>query len=253
MNASHKQDELAVSTLDLTKVYRRGREQVRALDNVYFQVRRGEFVAVVGPSGSGKTTLLNLLGCMDAPTSGKMELLGIPAEKLSERERTQFRRECIGFVFQHFGLMAALTVAENVALPAFLAGRRVHRRSEELLDRVGISHRRDHRPHELSGGEMQRAAIARALINGPQLLMADEPTGNLDGETGEAVIRLFRELNRDGLTIVVVTHNRALADAADRRLEIRDGKIRAADAGNQWDCAEAASPLILPVEHPASI
>jgi putative ABC transport system ATP-binding protein len=162
---------------------------------------------------------------MDAPTSGRLELLGKPVEQLTESERTCFRRDQLGFVFQHFGLLPALTVAENVALPAFFAQRRSEARVKELLEKVGLGHRQSHRPHELSGGEMQRAAIARALINSPQLLLADEPTGNLDQTTGDSIIALFEELNREGRTIIVVTHNTALARKARRQIELLDGRL----------------------------
>ena len=223
MSAFPNSNGCAVAAVALTKIYRRGREQVRALDNVTFEAREGEFIAVVGPSGAGKSTLLNILGCMDAPTSGTLRLLGSPVENVSEQERTVLRREQIGFVFQHFGLLPTLTVAENVALPAFFARRRLDHRVKELLEKVGLSHRGRHRPHELSGGEMQRAAIARALVNSPHLLLADEPTGNLDTATGNTIIDLFRQLNAEGLTIVVVTHNPGLASAARRQIVLRDG------------------------------
>jgi putative ABC transport system ATP-binding protein len=225
MKTSLEHDGLAISAAGLTKIYPRGREQVRALYQVTFDIERGEFAAIVGPSGAGKSTLLNLVGCMDAPTSGTLQLLGRPTQELTERERTQFRRDRIGFVFQHFGLLPTLTVAENVALPAFFAHRRSDRRVGELLEKVGLNHRRDHRPHELSGGEMQRAAIARALINSPALLLADEPTGNLDSATGDSIIALFDALNREGLTIIVVTHNPVLARAARRQIELGDGRL----------------------------
>jgi putative ABC transport system ATP-binding protein len=225
MNASVQFDGVVISAVGLTKTYPRGGEEVRALNDVSFEVRRGEFVAIIGPSGAGKTTLLNLLGCMDAPTSGSLNFLGRPVQGLTERERTRVRREQIGFVFQHFGLLPTLTVAENVTLPAFFAGRDDARRLEELLKKVGLNHRRGHRPHELSGGEMQRVAIARALINHPGLLLADEPTGNLDSTTGETIITLFKQLNQEGLTIIVVTHNEGLGQAAHRKLELRDGRL----------------------------
>jgi ABC-type lipoprotein export system ATPase subunit len=225
MTASLQFDGVVISALGLTKTYLRGGEAVPALYDVSFEVRRGEFVAVVGPSGAGKTTLLNLLGCMDAPTSGSLRFLGRPVQGLTERERTRLRREQIGFVFQHFGLLPPLTVAENVTLPAFFAGRAEPQRLEQLLNKVGLSHRRAHRPHELSGGEMQRVAIARALINRPELLLADEPTGNLDSMTGQSVISLFKQLNQEGLTIIVVTHNESLGRAAHRKLELRDGRL----------------------------
>jgi len=215
----------AIDAKGLARVYPRGREQVRALDDVTFSVASGEFLAVVGPSGSGKSTLLNLLGCMDAPTSGSLELFGDSVQDLQDTQRTRLRRERIGFVFQHFGLLPSLTLAENVALPAFFAGRKASKRVDDLIARVGLEHRRDHRPSELSGGEMQRAAIARALVNEPRMLLADEPTGNLDSHAGEAITELFRQLCCDGLTVVVVTHNQALARAATRILQLKDGRL----------------------------
>ena len=211
----------------VARTYRRGAEEVRALECVTFKIQRGEFVAIVGPSGSGKTTLLNLIGCMDAPTSGRLWLAGREVQSLTERERTQLRREQIGFVFQHFGLVPTLTVEENVALPALFAHKCAGQRAPELLEKVGLAHRRTHRPHELSGGEMQRVAIARALINEPQLLLADEPTGNLDTTSGESIIALFQQLREEGLTVVVVTHNPALAAVAQRQLQLRDGRLTA--------------------------
>ncbi len=168
----------------LSKVYRRGSETVAALHSVTFEIRRGEFVAITGPSGSGKTTLLNLLGAMDVPTAGRLVLDGYDVPLLTESGRTRLRHHQVGFVFQHFGLVPTLTVAENVVLPAFFARRNDARRVSELLETVGLGHRRNHYPSELSGGEMQRTAIARALVNRPPLLLADEPTGNLDTETG---------------------------------------------------------------------
>ncbi len=225
MSVGRDHNGAVLGALALTKVYARGREQVRALDGVTFELRKGEFVAITGPSGAGKSTLLNLVGCMDAPTSGKLELLGQPVQNLSDRERTRLRRLEIGFVFQHFGLLPTLTVAENVALPGLFARRPAGPWADEVLAKVGLEHRRNHRPQELSGGEMQRVAIARALINRPALLLADEPTGNLDSKTGEAIIALFAQLNREGLTILVATHNPALAGAAGRQLQLRDGRL----------------------------
>ncbi len=225
MSAEHEQNGLAVSARELTKVYQRGREQIRALDKVTFEVQRGEFVAIVGPSGAGKTTLLNLLGCLAAPSAGTLRLFDRAVQDLTEQQRTHLRRDQIGFVFQHFGLLPTLTVAENVALPAFFAGRQAKDRLAQLLGKVGLEHRRDHRPHELSGGEMQRVAIARALMNQPALVLADEPTGNLDSATGQSIIGLFEQLNQEGLTIMVVTHNEILGRAAHRQLELRDGRI----------------------------
>lgn len=218
-------NEAILCATSLTKTYQRGREEVHALHDVSLEISRGEFVAIVGPSGAGKTTLLNILGCMDAPTSGSLRIAGQEVRGLSDHARTQLRRAAIGFVFQHFGLMPTLTVAENIALPALFARRKVQQRVDELLHKVGLTARRDHRPHQLSGGEMQRVAIARALINEPQILLADEPTGNLDSATGDSILELFRQLNKDGLTIIVVTHNPTLSAATERQLTLRDGRL----------------------------
>ncbi|MEO8427152.1 MAG: ABC transporter ATP-binding protein [Verrucomicrobiota bacterium] len=240
MNTPPLTDSVVVSAAALTKIYPRGREEVRALDKVSFEIHRGEFFAIVGSSGSGKTTLLNLIGCMDTPSSGTLRIAGHEVQTLPERERTRLRREQIGFVFQHFGLIPTLTVAENIALPTLFARRRAGPRAAELLEKVGLAHRRSHRPHELSGGEMQRVAIARALINEPQLLLADEPTGNLDSATGDSIIALFQQLRGEGLTVVVVTNNTALTAAAQRKLELRDGRlvIRTATQSQPFDaCA----------------
>jgi len=210
----------------LTKLYRRGREVVRALEAVSFEIKRGEFSAIIGPSGSGKTTLLNLLGCMDEPTSGTLSIGGRELRQFTEAARTEFRRTQIGFIFQHFGLMPTLSVVENITLPLLFSGRRTASRDiEELLERVQLKHRRDHRPSELSGGEMQRVAIARALIHQPSLLLADEPTGNLDSATGDSLIALLRELHAGGLTIIIVTHNASVAAVAQRRIRLQDGRI----------------------------
>ena len=224
MNQDLDTTQPLVAATALTKVYPRGREGVRALEDVSFEVRRGEFVAIVGPSGCGKTTLLNLVGCMDTPTSGALRIGGRAVQSFSETERTRFRREQVGFVFQYFGLLPTLTVAENIALPLLFSRRPAGRDIDTLLERVGLSHRRDHRPHELSGGEMQRTAIARALVHRPSLLLADEPTGNLDSATGASITALFQELHADGLTILVVTHNPHLAAVAQRALWLRDGR-----------------------------
>ena len=215
----------AAEALGLTKTYKRGAETVFALSDVSFSVSQGEFVVIVGPSGAGKTTLLHMLGCMDTPTSGRLALGGQPANNLSDGALTRLRRERVGFVFQHFGLLPTLTVLENVMLPTLFSGRKTRRRAEELLADVGMTPRTGHRPHELSGGEMQRAAIARALINSPTLLLADEPTGNLDTASGEAILALFQRLNDTGMTIVVVTHNLTLAAAAHHRLTLHDGRL----------------------------
>jgi len=225
MHRSMETAPYAVEAVGLTRYYRRGAETVFALRDVSFAIPRGEFVAVVGPSGAGKTTLLHLIGCMDTATSGRLLLDGQSAGGLSDGALTRLRREKVGFVFQHFGLLPTLTVLENVMLPTLFSGRQTRRRAEELLEEVGLSSRAHHRPHELSGGEMQRTAIARALINSPTLLLADEPTGNLDTASGEAILELFLNLNRLGITIVVVTHNEMLAAATNRQIALRDGLL----------------------------
>jgi putative ABC transport system ATP-binding protein len=214
-----------IQAVALTKVYPRGREQIHALDEATFEVNAGDFVAIVGPSGSGKTTLLSLLGCMDTPSSGTLRIAGQEVQGLSERARTQYRREQIGFVFQNFSLLPTLTVAENVLLPALFARRRAASRGADLIDQLGLSSRRDHRPHQLSGGEMQRVAIARALINEPKILLADEPTGNLDSENARAILDIFRLLNQSGMTILLVTHNPECAHSAPSRLTLKDGRL----------------------------
>lgn len=210
----------------LVKEYTRGSERIRALDGVDLNVYPREFLVIAGPSGAGKTTLLQMLGCMDVPTSGSVRVQGRSTAQMSDRELTRVRRETIGFVFQHFGLVPTLTVLENVALPGLFGGRGNRQaRALELIDRVGLSARRNHRPHELSGGEMQRAAIARALVQDPAMVLADEPTGNLDSRTSAEILALLGELNADGVTLVVVTHNESLSAAATRRVELRDGRV----------------------------
>lgn len=216
-----------IEAQNLTRVFRRGAEDVRALTEVSFHIEEGEFIAIVGPSGSGKSTLLQLLGGMDLPTSGSLFLAGKEVSRLSDAERTRLRRDTLGFVFQDFGLLPILTVEENISLPRTLGKASPGPPVAELLERVGLSHRRHHRPHQLSGGEMQRVAIARALVRRPRILLADEPTGNLDSATGASILSLLEELNQnDGITLIVVTHNETLAAAAGRRLSLQDGRLQ---------------------------
>jgi putative ABC transport system ATP-binding protein len=220
-------DDLLVAH-DLRREYHMGGELVRAVRGVSLRVARGDYVAIVGPSGCGKSTLLNLVGGIDHPTSGTVTIDGARIDTMGDAEATRFRLKHIGFVFQRFYLMPALTAIENVELPMAEArmsrDHRVHR-ARELLAYVGLGARRDHRPAQLSGGEQQRVAIARALANKPQLLVADEPTGELDAKTGAEMIDLIAQVNHDGTTIVVVTHDEDLARAARRVVHMRDGVI----------------------------
>jgi putative ABC transport system ATP-binding protein len=218
---------MAVRAENLRKEYKRGAETIVAVNSVNLEIAHRAFVAITGPSGAGKSTLLQLIGAMDTPTGGTLTIDGQTVGG-SDRDLTRLRREKIGFVFQHFGLLPTLTVAENVALAATkVKGKEIQTRVAHLLERVGLEHRTRHRPTELSGGEMQRVAIARALVNSPALLLADEPTGNLDSQTGESITRLLHEIRHDsGVTVVVVTHNEALAQAADYRLTLRDGRLQ---------------------------
>ena len=210
----------------LSKVYQRGSEEVHALRGVDLDLGAGEFVAIAGPSGSGKTTLLHLLGCLDRPTSGSISIDGIDTASLTEAGRTRLRREKIGFVFQQFHLIPTLTARENVELPLLFSGKRKGRDIlDGILSRVGLEGRGDHLPHQLSGGEMQRVAIGRALVNEPEILLADEPTGNLDSGTAGKIYGLFEDLVQTGITLVVVTHNRDLANRAHRVIRFRDGRI----------------------------
>ncbi|HEX2602925.1 MAG TPA: ABC transporter ATP-binding protein [Gemmatimonadaceae bacterium] len=221
-------DGTIVSVRDVHRDYPVGAERVHALQGVNLDVARGDYVAIVGPSGCGKSTLLNLIGAIDHPTSGTVTIGGRHVESMSDREATQFRLRNIGFVFQRFYLLPILSAVENVALPMAEAGVQKQdrrRRAAELLEYVGLGGRLRHRPSELSGGEQQRVAIARALANRPSLLLADEPTGELDARTGTEIIRLFQRLNEDGATLVVVTHDEDLASAARRKIHMRDGRV----------------------------
>ena len=202
-----------------------GAEPVVALDDVDFAVRPGEFVAVVGPSGSGKSTLLNVLGLLDDPTSGQRLLDGTDVTDLSTAERTRARKESIGFVFQDFHLLPTLTAVENVALPTAFDPGDASGRAADLLTRFGLGDRLDHEPSELSGGQKQRVAIARSLINEPSVLLADEPTGNLDTETGESILAEFERVKREGVAVVAVTHDPLVEEYADRVVELTDGVL----------------------------
>ena len=213
---------------DLTRHYRVGEHQVTALADVTLNVVAGEYVAIIGPSGSGKSTLLTLLGGLDQPTAGRVEIEGVDLARLGDRELTRLRLERLGFIFQRFHLLPVLSAAENIELPMVENGMpRAERQARvlELLDYVGLGMRADHRATQLSGGEMQRVAVARALANRPALLLADEPTGELDAKTGSEILSLFRRLHGDGVTLVVVTHDERLAAEADRVIQMLDGRI----------------------------
>lgn len=212
---------------NLKRYYRRGSETVKALDGVDVSIRSGEIVAILGPSGSGKTTLINLLSCLDAPTDGTLIVAGKSVAGLSEDELVEIRRGILGFVFQQFSLIPTLTVTENVELPLMFLNRLPNRtRTLEILNAVGLGDRVTHLPRELSGGQMQRVAIARALMVHPKILVADEPTGNLDSATGASIIALFKRLaTEEGLAILITTHNAAFGYEADRVITLQDGRI----------------------------
>jgi putative ABC transport system ATP-binding protein len=228
---------------DLTRVYEVGGEEVRALDGVTFSVRRGEFLAVVGQSGSGKSTLMNVIGCLDTPTSGRYAIAGSDVRGLSDDALADLRNREIGFVFQTFQLLPRATALANVELPLVYRGvpRRERRaRAEAALEAVGLSSRLRHRPNELSGGQRQRVAIARALVGEPSLLLADEPTGNLDTATGEEIVRLFDALHGRGHTILLVTHEPRLAARCPRAIRLSDGRVVADGPGREVAGARGA-------------
>ncbi len=219
-----------IDTKGLTKVYGDNGNAVHALRGIDLEVERGEFVALIGPSGSGKSTLMAILGCLDVPTAGSYALDGERVEKLSGAELAAIRNEKVGFVFQQYNLLPKATIARNVELPMLYAGVGRHERRQrtlELLDKVGLGERANALPAQLSGGQRQRVAIARALANRPALLLADEPTGALDSHTGQEVLALFRELYAQGNTVILVTHDPAIAGLANRRVELRDGLVHA--------------------------
>ncbi len=213
---------------DITKIFSTEEVQTLALDGVSFEIKDGEFVAIMGPSGCGKSTLMNILGLLDNPTSGSYELIGQEVGHLKEKDRTQFRKGNIGFIFQSFNLIDELNVYENVELPLLymkISASERKKRVEEILRRMNISHRAKHFPQQLSGGQQQRVAIARAVVMNPKLILADEPTGNLDSKNGREVMDLLTDLNREGSTIVMVTHSQNDAARAQRIINLFDGKI----------------------------
>ncbi len=224
---------LVIKTYELAKVYEMGSEQVHALRGVDLEIHKGEYVAIMGPSGSGKSTLMNLIGCLDSPSSGKYWLAGRLVSELDDDELAYIRNKEIGFVFQTFNLLPRATALHNVELPLIYNGTPAEERLEkatQALKRVDLSDRTHHKPNELSGGQRQRVAIARALVNSPSIVLADEPTGNLDSKTGEEIMALFANLHSQGNTIILVTHEHDIAQHAHRIIHIRDGKIASDEA-----------------------
>jgi len=219
-------NNVIMSAKGISKSYQRGSEQVHALREVDISIQAGEFVSIVGPSGSGKSTLLHLLGLLETPSSGKIQIDGREMSGLKEPDLVKIRRGSIGFIFQQFLLLPTLSVRENIELPLLFSKKKAKPgRIAEIMDLLGLSERSHHLPHQLSGGEMQRVSIGRSLINEPKIIMADEPTGNLDSATSEKIYELFKMLNNNGLSLVIVTHNMELAGMADRVVRLKDGKI----------------------------
>jgi putative ABC transport system ATP-binding protein len=213
---------------NISKIYHLGGEEIRALDDVSLDIGEGEFISIIGPSGSGKSTLMHIVGCLDTPSKGTVRLDGVEAQNASQTQLAQLRNKRIGFVFQFFNLLPKLNVVQNVELPMIYAGRGARERREralKALEAVEMGNRLKNRPSQLSGGQQQRVAIARALVNDPTIILADEPTGNLDTHTGEVILALFRRLSAEGRTVILVTHNPEIAAVTPRRIEIRNGKI----------------------------
>jgi len=224
----YSENNILISTEDLWKIYRLGEQEVKALQGVTFTISQNEFLAIMGPSGSGKSTLMNLIGCLDTPSRGKFYLKGRLVSAMDENELAYIRNQEIGFVFQVFNLLPRATAFHNVELPLIYRGASKKERREKTLsalEMVEMEDRMNHRPPELSGGERQRVAIARALVNEPSILLADEPTGNLDSKTGQEILSLFKKIHSEGNTIIIVTHDRDIAKQAHRIIFLRDGKI----------------------------
>src|SRR3954447_12966573 len=217
-----------VELRNVSKIYHLGGEEIRALDDVSLDIDLGEFISIIGPSGSGKSTLMHILGCLDSPSKGTLKLDGTLIQDASRAQLARIRNQKIGFVFQFFNLLPKLNVLQNVELPMIYSGVSIRERRQRAmvaLEMVDLQNRSKHRPMQLSGGQQQRVAIARALVNSPKIVFADEPTGNLDSHTGEAILALFRKLSEEGRTIALVTHDPEIAAVTPRKIEIRDGKI----------------------------
>ncbi len=220
--------DMAISVSDLRKIYSMGDHEVKALDGVSFSISNGEMVAIIGSSGSGKSTLMNILGCLDRPTSGNYVLNGKDVSRLSQNDLARIRNINIGFVFQSFNLLPRMSALENVQVPLLYSGTRTSKAREKALaalDRVGLSGRSHHEPNQLSGGQRQRVAIARALVTSPTIILADEPTGNLDSKTGVEIMALFQELHTQGVTLIIVTHEHEIADHCRRVIQMKDGHL----------------------------
>ncbi|MGI8907150.1 MAG: ABC transporter ATP-binding protein [Candidatus Sumerlaeaceae bacterium] len=216
----------SIEVVDLIKTYFMGEQEVRALDGVSFQIVPGEMAAIIGSSGSGKSTLMNIIGCLDRPTSGRYILDSEDVSKLNSTQLARIRNRKIGFVFQSFNLLARMSALENVEVPLLYSGvRKPRERALEALKRVGLADRSHHEPNQLSGGQRQRVALARALVTSPTIILADEPTGNLDSRTSEEIMNLFQELNAQGVTLIIVTHEHDIADHCSRSIHVKDGKI----------------------------
>ena len=223
-----KKEAIAIRLRDIKKIYKMGGQELAALNGINLDIKRGEFAALMGPSGSGKSTLMNILGCLDRPTVGSYELEGKEVAHLSDDELAMMRNKHIGFVFQNFNLLSRISSLENVALPLVYAGVGVserRKRAQQVLEAVGLGDRAEHMPNELSGGQRQRVAIARALVNNPEIIMADEPTGNLDTKSTKEIMEIFQEMHGRGKTIILVTHEPEIAVCANRQLLVRDGVI----------------------------
>jgi len=220
--------ESLIELKDIVKTYKVGAEEVHALRGVNLLIRPNEYISIMGPSGSGKSTLMNIIGCLDTPTSGRYELENVPVHEMDDNQLAEIRNRKIGFVFQTFNLLPRANALHNVELPLIYSGVPAAKRkilAEAAIERVGLSDRKNHKPNELSGGQRQRVAIARALVNNPSLILADEPTGNLDSTTGEEIMQIFRSLHAAGNTVVLITHEREVAEQANRIVHIRDGNI----------------------------
>jgi len=244
VNQTVSANGVLIALTDIHKVYQMGASEVNALDGVSLQIQRGEYVAVMGPSGSGKSTLMNIVGCLDTPTSGSYKLRGIEIRDRDDDELARIRNQEVGFIFQTFNLLSRADALHNVELPLVYAGRPKRDRRErarEMLSLVGLAERMHHRPNELSGGQRQRVAIARALVNEPSIVLADEPTGNLDSKTGLEIMALLDQVHQGGNTVILVTHEEDVAANAERIVRLRDGKIESDQATRRASSRAPAS------------